>query len=131
MSVDTDIDPRDRAEFRDDQVMNEVPRRDYAAAVQTGLERDSSLPNVIREDFQVLKNASLNNELPKRPCSFYFHLDKTNLDMQSFLQDVKRCGIGMSSVRCLQRVSKDGYTITFETPKERHLFSEKSKFISR
>ena len=128
MSCDTDIDPRNRADFSDNQVMDEVPRRNYVAAVQTGLRERSPQPNVLRENFEVLKDASLNNELPKRPCSFYFHLGNTNFDIQSILQDVKQCGVIMSDVRCVQKVSKDGYTITFKTPEGRQLFSEKSKF---
>jgi len=66
-----------------------------------------------------------------RPCSLYFHLNVSNFDVQSLLQDVKRCGINMSAVRCAQRVSKDAYTITFKTPEERDLFSKKSKYIAR
>ena len=74
----------------------------------------------------VMKNASISNEkvneLPKCPCSLYFHLNVSNFDVQSLLQ---RCGINMSAVRCAQRVSKDAYTITFKTPEEHDLFSKK------
>ena len=118
------------SEFRDNQVMNDASRLNNIAAVPTGLEDFSPQPNILRADTKVLKQASLNNDLPKRPCSIYFHLGKANFDIRSILQDVKRCGIIMTDVRCLQKVSKDGYTITFKTPEECQMFSEKSQFIS-
>lgn len=132
MSADTNIDPRERAESIVSQEMSQDSRRDYSAIAQTGLDGNSPQVNVFCHDQDYLKNASISNEkvneLPKRPCSLYFHLNVSNFDVQSLLQ---RCGINMSAVRRAQRVSKDAYTITFKTPEERDLFSKKSKSIAR
>lgn len=131
MSADTNIDPREGAESVVHQEMSQDSRRDYSAVAQTGLDGNSLQPNVICHDQDHLKNAAISNELPKRPCSLYFHSNVSNFDVQSLLQDVKRCGINMSSVRCAQKVSKDAYTISFKTPEEGDLFSKKSKYIER
>ena len=65
------------------------------------------------------------------PCSLHFRLSATNFSVQSLLQDVKRCGINMSSVLCAQKVSKDAYVVTFKSPEDRDLFSQNSTYISR
>lgn len=131
MSCDSDMDPRERACIRDNQEMSEVPRRGYSDAAKAGLNVDSPQPNILRHDPDYLRDATKNNDLPKRPCSLYFHLSVPNFDVPSLLQDVKRCGIVMSAVRCAQKVSKDAFIITFKTPEDREMFSKKSELISR
>ena len=130
MSADTNIDPRERAQSSVDQEMSQDSRRSYSAVAQAGLNGNSPQPNAICHDQDYLKDASIHNDLPKRPCSLYFHLSVTNFTVQSLLQDVKRCGINMSSVLCAQKVSKDAYVVTFKTPGDRDLFSQNSRYIA-
>ena len=106
-------------------------RSAYSDVAQVGLNGNSPQPNIIRHDQEYLKDASIHNDLPKRPCSLYFHLNATNFTVQSLLQDVKRCGISISSVLCAQKVSKDAYIVTFKTPEDRDLFSQNSRYIAR
>ena len=82
-------------------------------------------------DENVMKTMYADNELPRRPCSIFFKIAYQALNMQSLFQDISKIGISPSSVRCLQRVSEGAYVITFKDPEERHVFSEKSSFISR
>ena len=131
MSADTNIDPRERAHSSIGQEMSQDSRRAYSDVAQVGLNGNSPQPNIIRHDQEYLKDASIANDLPKRPCSLYFHLSATNFTVQSLLQDVKRCGINMSSVLCAQKVSKDAYVVTFKSPEDRDLFPQNSTYISR
>lgn len=131
MSADTNIDPHERAQSSVDQEMSQESRRAYSDAVQVGLNGNSPQPNAIRYDQEYLKDASIGNDLPKRPCSLHFHLNVTNFTVQSLLQDVKQCGISVSSVQCAQKVSQDAYVVTFKTPEDRDLFFQNSRYIAR
>ena len=95
MSADTNLDPRERAQSSVDQEMSQDSRRAYSAVAQAGLNGNSPQPNVICHDQDYLKDASISNDLPKHPCSLYFHLSVTNFTIQSLLQDVKRFGINI------------------------------------
>ena len=131
MSADANLDPRERAQLSADQEMSQDSRCAYSDVAQVGLNENSPQPNIIRHDQEYLKDASIGNDLPRRPCSLHFHLIVTNFTVQSLLQDVKQCGISTSSVICVQRASKDAYVVTFKTPEERDLFFQNSRYIAR
>ena len=130
MSADTNIDPRERVRSSVDQETSQDSRRAYSDVAQVGLNVNSPQSDIIRHDQEYLKEASMRNDLPKRPCSLHFHLNVTNFTVQSLLQDVKQCGICVSSVLCAQKVSKDAYVVTFKSPEDRGLFSQKSRYIA-
>ena len=90
------------------------------------LDDGSPQPNVLRYDEKRLKEVSESNELP---CSIYFNCDKSAFVLQAFLQDVKKIGICLSSVLCIQEAGKDGFIVSFKTPDECRFFSEKSSYI--
>ena len=123
----------------ENDVSSDVLNRAYAAAVMSGVHDGSATgspvrsaqPAFIRFDQATLEDVTINNELPKRPCSLYFKYAKSTFDIRGLLQDIKKIGISMASVRCLQKVSSDAYNITFTTPEERRLFYEKSEYVSR
>jgi len=120
-------------------VMREVPNRHYATALKSGLHNGSTLgssarspqPALFQYDEETLKDATTNNELPKSPCSLYFQCAKSTFDLRSLLQDIKKIGTSLASVRCVQKVSKDAFNITFTTPDERRLSFKKSEYVSR
>ena len=120
-------------------VTSEVLNRAYSAALMSGVHDGSATrsparsaqPAIICYDKAALEDARANNELPNRPCSLYFKYAKSTFDLRSLLQDVKKIGISLASVRCVQKVSSDAYNITFTTPEERRLFYEKSEHVSR
>ena len=131
MSSSDVIDPHSWADAAANQARNDVSSRGYSDAAKTGLDDGSPKPNVLRYDEKRLKEVSESNELPKRPCSIYFNCDKSSFVLQSFLQDVKKIGICLSSVLCIQEAGRDGYIVSFKTPDECRLFSEKSSYIRR
>ena len=120
-------------------VPSEVLNRAYSAALMSGVHDGSATrsparsaqPAIIRHDKATLEDVTANNELSNRPCSLYFKYAKSTFDLRSLLQDVKKIGISLASVRCVQKVSSDAYNITFATPEERRLFYEKSEHVSR
>ena len=98
MSPDRNIDPCKWAEHTDNQEMSQVSRRDYSAVVQTGLDVNSPQPNVIHHDQDYLKEATIKNDLPKRPCSLYFHFSVPNFDVQFFFR--MSSGVGLTYLHC-------------------------------
>ena len=126
MSSSDVIDPRSWADVEANQARNGVTSHGYSDPAKTGLDDGSPQPNVLRYDEKRLKEVSESNELPKGPCSIYFNCDKS-----AFLQDVKKIGICLSSVLCIQEAGKDGFIVSFKTPDECRLFSEKSSYIRR
>ena len=118
-------------------MMPEVANHAYSAALMSGVHDGSTTgsparsaqPSIIRYDKATLEDVTANNELPNRPCSLYFKFAKSVFDIRSLLQDIKKIGISLASVRCLQKVSSDAYNITFTTSEERCLFYERSEYV--
>ena len=123
----------------ENDVMPEVPDRAYSAVLMSGVHdgstsgssAHSAQPAIIRYGTATLKDVTANNEPPNHPCSLYFKYAKSAFDLRSLLQDVKKIGISVASVRCVQKVPSDAYNITFTTSEERRLFYEKSNYVSR
>ena len=117
-------------------MMPVVPDRAYSDVLMSGVHDGSTSgspaqPAIICYGTATLKDVTANNELPYHPCSLYFKYAKSAFDLRSLLQDVKKIGISVASVRCVQKVPSDACNITFTTSEERRLFYEKSKYVSR
>ena len=69
------------------------------------------------------------NYLPKRPCSVYFKQARDPTNVQSFLAELKNHGIPVSAVKCLQRLDKESFMVTFDKPEYCEAFSSRSAFV--
>lgn len=67
--------------------------------------------------------------LPKRSCSVYFKQARDPTNVQSFLAELKNHGIPVSAVKCLQRLDKESFMVTFDKPEYCEAFSSRSAFV--
>jgi len=111
--TDVNSDPCDWAEKSKVNQDNEV--RSYAEATNGPVPQNVPQSSILTHDEDVRTTMFADNNLPKRPCSFFFKLAFQALNMRSLFQDLSWIGILPSSFWCLQTVSKGSYVITSAT----------------
>ena len=109
MDNDTGNGSQNWGDSYEDEVMREVCNRPHSTAFKSGLHDGSTpgssarspQPALIHYDEETLKDATTNNELPRSPCSLYFKCATSTFELRSLLQNIKKIGISLASVRCV------------------------------
>ena len=115
-------DPRTRVNLTEDVQVNQATNaRSYVEAVSGPAPQKGSLP----------ASTTADNNLPKRPCSFFFKTAASAINMSTLFQDLSSIGILPSSLHCLQKVPTGGFVITFNNQNDRETFAAKSSFVVR
>ena len=110
----------------DPQVVEQ--RRNGSKSYSSAVTGSASVPENVASDRGNF-NGLRRNYLPKRPCSVYFKQARDPSNVQVSRAELRNHGIPMTAVKCLQRVDKESFMVTFDKPEYCEAFRSRSAFV--